>query len=857
VALSEAALLALAESVADGSAIDWTAAQSALGPADRDVAQQLRVVAELATLHRTLPIDARAMPHALGARHQSAWPAIGRWAHLDLIERLGGGSFGDVYRAWDRHLEREVALKLLHAPESADRDPLSSRLVIEGRLLARLRHPNVVTVHGVAVHDGRVGLWMELIDGSTLEQLLATNGPMSAREAANIGIDLCRALAALHKAGLLHRDIKTQNVMREQGGRIVLMDFGTGRVADPARPHPLPDLAGTPLYLAPELFTGAAAGERTDLYSLGVLLYRLVTREFPVRAASVDELRRAHGERRVVRLRDARPDLPTAFVRVIDRAIAPNAGERYATAGELESDLARALDVAPDAVLTPSSYEPPSRWRPSMFVTIAALIVAVVMSVIASPSLPFRWRRTTIDLASIRSIAVLPLVNLSGDASQEYFVDGLTEALIDSLARVRALRVTSRTSVMPFKGTRKSLHELAAALNVDAVLEGSVTRAGDRVRISADLVHMGSERHVWVDSFDRDVRDVLELQAEVARSIAREVQIQLTPQEQAGFGVTHSSNASVQEAYLQGRYYWNKGTEEGYEKALEYFRQATRLDPMFARAYAGQADVYNLLPGRMSPFIAYPLAKEAANRALAIDATLADAHTSLAFATFIFDHDWKTAEASFARALETNPSYSTAHMWYGDFLTAMGRFAEAERHYQTAEQLDPLSARLRATHGDAFFFQRRYDDAIREFRASLNIGDGDPSAMINLTASYAFKGMFAEADATLAEWQKRFGATVNQRAVSGLVAAMKGDRDVAAKTIEGLIGTGAKLDVVADVMAYPYIHMADPDHAFVLLERAERARAPGLLWARVNPLFDPLRRDPRFAALLRRLHLAP
>jgi serine/threonine protein kinase len=280
-----AALLPLAESIADGMPVDWLAVEGRASDEEQGVIRQLRILANLAALHRSLPANPNeSLPATIGRRSQSA-PAIGNWAHLALVERLGRGTFGEVYRAWDRHLEREVALKLLHLSDSAGaiEDPQSSRIAREGRLLARVRHPNVITVHGVEVHEGRVGLCMELIRGTSLEELLLKRGPFSAREASLIGIDLCRALASIHASGLIHRDVKAQNVMREDGGRIVLMDLGTGREIDPDGRYALPDLAGTPLYLAPEIFDGAPASENTDLYSLGVLLYHLVTGSFPVR----------------------------------------------------------------------------------------------------------------------------------------------------------------------------------------------------------------------------------------------------------------------------------------------------------------------------------------------------------------------------------------------------------------------------------------------------------------------------------------------------------------------------------------------------------------------------------------------
>src|SRR5438128_6371520 len=331
-------LLPLAESVADGSAIDWDAVEAGTSEDKRGIVRQLRLLSELASLHRSQP-DPEQTHDATACRGATA-AAMGSWAQLDLFERLGGGSFADVYRAWDRHLERDVALKLLRIDEPFA-DPLTSRVTAEGRLLAKVDHPNVVTVHGVAVHNRRVGLWMELVRGATLEERLKAQGPFSAREAVLVGIDLCRALAAIHAAGLLHRDVKAQNVMREAGGRIVLMDLGTGREIDRSLSS---DMAGTPLYLAPELLVAGIASERTDLYSLGVLLYHLVTGAFPVRGATVDELRTAHAKGLVVRLRDARADLPTAFVRVVERAIATDPERRYASAGALEADLVHALD---------------------------------------------------------------------------------------------------------------------------------------------------------------------------------------------------------------------------------------------------------------------------------------------------------------------------------------------------------------------------------------------------------------------------------------------------------------------------------------------------------------------------------
>ncbi|PYR77708.1 MAG: hypothetical protein DMF87_15520 [Acidobacteria bacterium] len=467
--MPEAALLPLAESVADGTAIDWDQAARHAAPADQGLVRQLGVLAELTELHRTLANGPTA-PLPSAARRSQVAPAIGTWAHLTLLERLGGGTYGEVYRAWDRQLEREVALKLLKGPSTAlgagaaADDPETSRITREGRLLARVRHPNVITVHGVDVHEGRVGLWMELLRGQTLEQLLNTRGAFGAREAALVGIDLCRALAAIHSAGLLHRDVKAENVIREDGGRVVLMDFGTGREIDPSGRRRLPDLAGTPLYIAPEVFDGAPASEATDVYSLGVLLYHLVTGSFPVWAKTVEELKQKHARSEAIRLRDARADVPTVFVAVVDRAIAKNPANRYKTAGALEADLLKSIDddtLRLTVTRSRAAVEEKSASvrRPLLAIgAIAAAIVVAGGALLAWPAL--RGRGTApaaVTGAPIQSIAVLPLANMSGDPRQEYFADGMTDELIGTLGRLHTVNVISRTSSMQFKGTNKTL----------------------------------------------------------------------------------------------------------------------------------------------------------------------------------------------------------------------------------------------------------------------------------------------------------------------------------------------------------------------------------------------------------------
>ena len=865
---SEPALVPLAESIADGSPVDWDAAESRARGEERAVIRQLRVLATLAALHRSLPSSPNGLGPASVARRANVAPAIGSWAHLALLERLGGGTFGEVYRAWDRHLEREVALKLLRVDESTD-DPQSSRIAMEGRLLARVRHPNVITVHGVAVHDGRVGLWMELVRGVTLEQLLLTRGPFGAREAALIGIDSCRALAAIHAAGLIHRDVKAQNVMREDGGRIVLMDLGTGREIDPTRHHPWPDLAGTPLYLAPEIFAGAPASERSDLYSLGVLLYHLVTGSFPVRATTIEELQEGHAKGTGVRLRDARADLPTAFVRVVGRTIASDPDRRYATAGALEADLALALDdtAAPAAggTATAKTRAWPSAWRTGALA--ATLIVMLGLAAILWPVLRGRQAPATAAPGLIRSIAVLPLANLSGDPAQEYFVDGMTDELIATLGRIGQLNVISRTSVTQFKGSSQLLPEIARRLNVDAVLEGSVlvtpgnTRqepnAQKRVRINARLILAGTDMQLWNHTFEHVLTDIFALQSEVASAVAEEINLQLTSDQRRELAGSGSQNPEAQEAYLQGRSYLTNSARDSLMQARRWLERAVSLDPKYARAQASLAVCYVWLElvGAMPRAEARTRATAAAKRALQLDPRLSEAHGVLADIELFYDWDWAGAGAAYRRALELNPSYSFARGQYAWYLAAMGRLDEALRQAKLAEEADPLTANAKGAVGMMLFYNRKYDEAIPQFQKALALAPGGAQEHNGLARAYAAKRAFPEAVSELQEAVRLSGEAPPYLAELARTYAAAGNPEKARELLARLqqIARTSQAYVTSEAFGYIYAALGEREQALDFLEQAVRDHSPAVLWAKVDPRLDGVRQDARFVRLLQRI----
>ncbi len=471
------------------------------------------------------------------------------------------------------------------------------------------------------------------------------------------------------------------------------------------------------------------------------------------------------------------------------------------------------------------------------------------------------WRERLFGTGAprIESIAVLPLENLSRDPEQDYFADGMTEALISDLAQIRALRVISRTSVMQYKGARKPLPEIARELNVDAVVEGSVQRAGDRVRITAQLIHAPTDKHLWAQSYERDLRDVLALQGEVAQEIAREIKIAVTPAEATRLAKARRANPEAHEAYLKGRYYWNKKSEQGLNKGIEFFQQAIDLDPAYAPAYAGLADAYNTLANRgyISPKDGWPKARAAARRALALDDSLGEAHASLAFGAFYYDWDWAGAETECRRAVELNPNYATVHHWYSHYLIAMGREAESLAESQRALELDPLDLSIVIHLGWHYYMVRRYDPTLRQLQAALEMDPNFPLAHIHLGFYYEQTGKF---DQAIAAFQKAINlAPGSTEPLAGLghAYAVAGRRADARKVLEQLQEFSKQRYVSAFDIAVIYAGLGDKEQAFAWLDKAYEEHASGfsgLVYLAVEPRLDPLRADPRFQALLRRMN---
>lgn len=798
--LDDDALLALAAAVADGLPVDW---QSAEQTTPAELLRELKVVAEVVQAHRRINDELSRAENA-----ELCADGCPMWGPLQLRRELGRGAFGVVYVAWDTALEREVALKLLRNGGDAE------AVIREGRMVARVRHPNVVAVHGVDRFDGTLGLWMELVDGLTLNQVLAAHGAMTPREVALVGIDLARALAAVHKAGLLHRDVKAQNVMREPGGRIVLMDFGAGAIRADSLDHRR--LTGTPVYLAPEIFSGEPASIASDIYSLGVLLYHLLTLRFPVEGETLDDIRDSVAAGASTPILERCPDLPAGIARVIDRALRADAAERYRSAGAMQQDLMRALMLEIGDEATLADVQP------------------------VAPRVP-------------PSVAVLPFANLGPDPDLEYFCSGLAEELLIGLGKVDGLRVASRTSSLAVKHSDNAdIRSICRQLGVSAVLEGTVRKAGERLRITAELVSAGDGCHLWSEGYDRQMSDVFAVQNEIAQSVVDRLKLRLNQLTSKPLIKRHTDNPRAYQLYLRGRFYWGRRYQGGLSIALAEFRKSIEEDAGYAQAYAGLADA-NAFLGFYSlrqPRAAFAEARSAAERALAIDPELPDAHTSLALVKLGDDWDWAGAEREFRRALDLDPAHAFARIYLSWLLVLTGDFAGGLAEARRAQELEPLSPLVNSGAAHTLFLARRYDESVAECRKAFEV---DP---VSLVATYVMAGCLAE-QARLAEaieLMERAAATSDRApfylALLGNFYARAGQRDQAHALLDELERQASHRYVPPHSQAFIYAGLGDLDRAFEWQAKAFDDGASPFNY--FSPAIGNMHPDPRHIAELRR-----
>ena len=797
-------------------------------------------------------------------------PLIGRIiSHYRIVEKLGAGGMGEVYRARDERLKRDVALKILQ-PGSKTSSAAEKDLLREAQSASALNDPHICTIYEVGEDGGNHFIVMELVEGKPLNLVIPAGG-LRPELVVRYGAQIAAALAHAHDHGIVHRDIKTANVVLTPAGQVKVLDFGLARfysdteLADATRSNESATdantVVGTLPYIAPEILRGEQASARSDIWSLGVTLFEMCTGNRPFRGNTGFELTSGI-------LREPIPPLPTqvpAGLRtVVERCLEKEPGHRYQRAGEICAAL-EAVQTRPEtsssSSAVPSSAIPsaaapaiaakPSPWIPGIIALAVVMVIAAALFAANVGGLRRRFFHGA-PATAIHSLAVLPLENLSGDAQQQYFADGMTEELTTALSQVSSLRVVSRTSAMRYKGTQKSVPQIARELNVDAVVEGSVEREGDRVRITAQLIQGPSDTHLWAKGYERDLRDSLRLQDEVAQAIVDEIQLKLTPQEQAHFAHNESVDPEAHEDYLRGLFHLNMRNGPDERQAIELFQSAIKKDPSYAAAYAALADSYRALifNSNVAPVDVAPLSMAAARRALELDDHLAEAHVCLASSLVDYDWDWKGAEQEYQTALRLNPNSALAHSTYAHFLRQEGKLEESIREGRRGIELDPVSAPANFLVSQSLYEARRYDEAISQLHKSLDLEPRFWPAHVYLGKSLAEQGQYPEA---LEELRKAGNFTAEPLATMGYIYGRMGRAADARKVLEDLQIQSKSVYIAPSMFARVYIGLGGKDQAFAWLEKGYQQHDFWLTFLIGEPMYDTLRSDPHFQELVRRI----
>src|SRR2546425_177801 len=830
---------------------------------------------------------------------------LGRY---EIRAKIGAGGMGEVYLAQDSKLDRKVALKILPTDVATHHDRMH-RFEQEAKAASALNHPNIITIFEIEQVDSVNFIATEFIDGQTLRERLRS-GPMSLGEVLEVAIQSASALSAAHDAGIVHRDMKPENLMLRRDGIVKVLDFGLAKLTDRpvatsvdtealtrAQIKTEPGVVmGTAIYMSPEQARGLEVDARTDIFSLGILIYEMVAGRLPFEGSNQNEIVASIiGDKAVPPLARYTQEVPAELERIVAKAARKNRDERYqtikdllldlralkqeleftaklersvppqarvssATAGAAESNatidqLAASTVEASKAYPTSSAEYVISGIKQHKLVALVALVV--IAGGIAGLAAYLHARNTEV---AIESIAVLPFTNQNRDPDSEYLSDGLTESIINSLTQLPNLKVIARSSVFRYKGKETDPIAAGKELGVRSVLTGRILQGGDILMIGTELLDVRDNKQLWGEQYHEKTSDLLSIQREIAKEITGNLRLKLSGPEQSRLAKHYTENPEAYQLYLKGRFYWNKRTEEGVRKGIEYFQQAIEKDPTYALAYTGIADCYSLETlhidvGSLSPSEAAPKAKAAAMKALELDDTLAEAHTSLAFIKLNFDWDWTGAEREFKRAIELNPNYSNAHHWYSHYLMAMGRIEESLAESKRALELDPLSLITNVHLGWHYLNAHQYDLAIEQLSKALEM---DPNFGVGhwyLGLADAQKERYSEAENELRKAKELLKDSLVVEADTGYVYAVSGKKDQALKVIDELKELSKRRYVSSYHVAMIYLALKEKDQAFEWLENAYRERSDLLVYLKVEPRLDSLRSDQRFADLVRRVGL--
>jgi len=774
-------------------------------------------------------------------------------SHYRILEKLGAGGMGVVYKAEDTRLQRFVALKFL--PDVAPDSPALERFQREARAASALNHPGICTIYDIGEQDGRHFIAMEFMDGETLRNHIHGK-VLPLEEILRLGIQLADALDAAHTEGIIHRDIKPANVFVTRRGQAKVLDFGlaklvpkgVGRIAGDSGEEAAEAtsivgiISGTPAYMSPEQVRGDNLDLRTDLFSLGLLLYEMTTGQQAFSGKTSGVIIEAVLTRSPASARSINPEVPAALEEIINKALHKDREQRYQHAAELRADLQR-LQRGADS----------GHWAAQQDSQRIAASETGARTAAAQSSGPRTERVSKV----IDSLAVLPFENASRDPDHEYLSDGIAGSLINTLANLPKLRVMAQSTVVRYRGRGIDPQTAGRELNVRAVLTGRIMQSGDSLRIGAELVDVPTGSRLWGAQYDRKPGDIFSVQDDISNEISEKLRLKLTRAEKKRMTKRQTDDADAYRLYLKGRHHWDRWTEDGFYKAIEYFQQAVDKDPAYALAHAGIADSYVLLGWNcyLLPKEAFPKAKMAAIRALRLDPDLGEAHAPLAAVLWLYEWKWQEARAEFRRSLELNPAYPTANHWYSEYLMTMGRLDEVIAGMKKSQELDPLSLIISVAIGWALYMGRRYEESLEQFRRSVELEPNYPMTCWILGLLLRKMGHFEQA---IEEGDKGVKLSVGSpvmRAALAQTLATAGRRDQALRILEELTTLAKQKYVSPYFLAGIYVGLGEPDRAMEHLEKAYEDHSHWLMYLHLDPGMDALRSETPFQDLLRRIGL--
>jgi eukaryotic-like serine/threonine-protein kinase len=756
--------------------------------------------------------------------------------HYQVSALLGKGGMSEVYLANDLKLGREVAIKVLpqYFADNADR---VTRFQREAILLASLNHPNICTIYDIDEHKGHHFIAMELIEGQTLKQRMLSQ-PMKVDEILPLMLEVTDGLKEAHAKGMIHRDIKPSNIFITSTGHAKILDFGLAKLLSelPSEQEEkrasglsigtdgdhLTDsgmVFGTVAYMSPEQALGHELDARTDLFSLGIVLYEIVTGRLPFQGETTEAQVHSLLHETPTSPTHLNPDVPIALERIMCKLLEKDREMRCQSAGDLLADLTQLKQE------------------------LSSGHAAEISGVKAHPPLP--------------SLAVMAFTNMSADKENEYFCDGLSEEIINALGNIRELRVAARTSTFAFKGKEVDIREVGEKLKVDTILEGSVRKSGQRLRITTQLINVEDGSHVWSGQFDREMKDIFDIQEEISLTIVDQLKLRLVKGEKEKILKRSTENPEAYESYLKGRYIWNRRYMSNFPQGLQYFQQAIEKDPGFALPYVGIADTFAILGGWsfLPPHQAYARAKAAAQKALELNPDLGEVHATLGYIALFYDWDWPASEKHFLKALQMKPEYALAHLWYKNYLVCMGRMEEAVQEMHEACSLEPFDSINPAHLGQALYTARRFDESIEVLSKVIESDPQFALAYFFQGGNFVAKGMLKEAITSLQKLVELTSGATFALSILGCAYGIAGMRDKALEILKQLDELQKDRYVGSFWKAYVWIGLGEKNQALENLEKAYEERESLLTFIKVYPLNDSLHPESRFQALLKKMNL--